>query len=58
MNNHMGSKMTSSLPGMVKVMQVLDHYNLYFLDSMTIGNSRATRAAAGTSEGDQAPRFP
>ena len=48
MNNHMGSKMTSSLPGMVKVMQVLDHYNLYFLDSMTIGNSRATRAAAGT----------
>ena len=48
MNNHMGSKMTSSLPGMVKVMQVLDHYNLYFLDSMTIGNSQATRAAAGT----------
>ena len=49
MNNHMGSKMTSSLPGMQKVMQVLDHYNFYFLDSMTIGNSQATRAAAGTS---------
>jgi polysaccharide deacetylase 2 family uncharacterized protein YibQ len=48
MNNHMGSKMTSSLPGMLKVMQVLDHYNLYFLDSVTIGNSQATRAAAGT----------
>ena len=49
MNNHMGSKMTSSLPGMQKVMQVLDHYSFYFLDSMTIGNSQATRAAAGTS---------
>ncbi len=48
MNNHMGSKMTSSLPGMQKVMQVLDHYSFYFLDSMTIGNSQATRAAAGT----------
>lgn len=48
MNNHMGSAMTSSLPGMQKVMQILDHYNLYFLDSMTIGNSQATRAAIGT----------
>lgn len=48
LNNHMGSKMTSSLPGMRKVMQVLDHYNLYFLDSMTIGNSQASRAAIGT----------
>ncbi|QKJ89045.1 Divergent polysaccharide deacetylase [Paramixta manurensis] len=49
LNNHMGSKMTSSLPGMQKVMQVLDHYNFYFLDSMTIGNSQSTRAAEGTS---------
>jgi len=49
LNNHMGSAMTSSLPGMQKVMQVLDHYNFYFLDSMTIGNSQSTRAAAGTS---------
>ncbi len=48
LNNHMGSKMTSSLSGMQKVMQVLDHYNVYFLDSMTIGNSQATRAAQGT----------
>ncbi|CAI2015376.1 divergent polysaccharide deacetylase family protein [Serratia quinivorans] len=48
MNNHMGSAMTSSLPGMQKVMQALDSYQLYFLDSMTIGNSQATRAAAGT----------
>lgn len=29
-------------------MQALEHYNLYFLDSMTIGNSRAMRAASGT----------
>lgn len=48
LNNHMGSAMTSSLPGMQKVMQVLDHYNYYFLDSMTIAGSQSTRAAAGT----------
>lgn len=48
MNNHMGSAMTSSLPGMQKVMQALAGYQLYFLDSMTIGSSQATRAAAGT----------
>lgn len=29
-------------------MQALEHYNLYFLDSMTIGNSQAMRAASGT----------
>lgn len=49
LNNHMGSAMTSSLAGMQKVMQVLNHYNFYFLDSMTIGNSQSTRAADGTS---------
>lgn len=48
LNNHMGSAMTSSLPGMQKVMQVLNNYNFYFLDSMTIGNSQSTRAAIGT----------
>ncbi len=48
LNNHMGSAMTSSLPGMQKVMQVLNNYNFYFLDSMTIGNSQSTLAAAGT----------
>jgi uncharacterized protein len=48
LNNHMGSKMTSSLPGMQKVMQVLNHYNFYFLDSMTIGNSQSVPAAQGT----------
>ena len=48
LNNHMGSKMTSSLPGMIKVMQVLNHYNFYFLDSMTIGNSQSVPASKGT----------
>ncbi|PXV72058.1 divergent polysaccharide deacetylase family protein [Pantoea sp. PNA 03-3] len=49
LNNHMGSKMTSSLPGMQKVMQALNQYNLYFLDSMTIGNSQSVPAAQGTN---------
>ncbi|CAM3276289.1 MULTISPECIES: divergent polysaccharide deacetylase family protein [Yersinia] len=48
MNNHMGSAMTSSLSGMQKVMQALEHYQLYFLDSVTIGNTQASRAAEGT----------
>ncbi|HDR2792984.1 MULTISPECIES: divergent polysaccharide deacetylase family protein [Enterobacter] len=48
LNNHMGSAMTSNLYGMLKVMQALERYNLYFLDSMTIGNSQAMRAAQGT----------
>ncbi|KKF36907.1 divergent polysaccharide deacetylase family protein [Erwinia tracheiphila] len=48
LNNHMGSAMTSSLSGMQKVMQVLNHYNFYFLDSMTIASSQSTRAAQGT----------
>lgn len=48
LNNHMGSAMTSNLFGMQKVMWELSRHNLYFLDSMTIGNSQAMRAAAGT----------
>jgi polysaccharide deacetylase 2 family uncharacterized protein YibQ len=48
LNNHMGSAMTSSLFGMQKVMQALVHYDLWFLDSMTIGNSQSMRAASGT----------
>ncbi|MEH2922754.1 divergent polysaccharide deacetylase family protein [Samsonia erythrinae] len=48
MNNHMGSAMTASLPGMQKVMQALSAYQLYFLDSMTIGSSQSSQAAAGT----------
>ncbi|HEY4467125.1 MAG TPA: divergent polysaccharide deacetylase family protein [Klebsiella sp.] len=48
LNNHMGSAMTSNLPGMERVMQALARYNLYFLDSVTIGNTQAMRAAQGT----------
>ncbi|PWC19841.1 hypothetical protein DDT52_10825 [Brenneria roseae subsp. roseae] len=48
LNNHMGSAMTSSLSGMQKVMQSLSAYQLYFLDSMTIGSSKASQAAVGT----------
>lgn len=47
-NNHMGSAMTSSLSGMQKVMQAMDKYDLFFLDSVTIGNTQAQKAAAGT----------
>lgn len=48
LNNHMGSAMTASLPGMRKVMQAMTAYRLYFLDSMTIGSSQSAQAAAGT----------
>ncbi|BAE75466.1 Divergent polysaccharide deacetylase [Sodalis glossinidius str. 'morsitans'] len=48
LNNHMGSAMTSSLSGMQHVMQALSHYSYYFLDSVTIGNSQAVPASAGT----------
>ncbi|PHM72734.1 divergent polysaccharide deacetylase family protein [Xenorhabdus kozodoii] len=48
MNNHMGSAMTSNLSGMEKVMQALSHHHLYFLDSVTIGNTQVTKAAIGT----------
>jgi polysaccharide deacetylase 2 family uncharacterized protein YibQ len=47
-NNHMGSAMTSSLPGMEKVMQAMNAHSLFFLDSMTIGNTKSVQAAAGT----------
>lgn len=48
LNNHMGSAMTASLPGMQKVMQVLAHTSLYFLDSVTVGSTQSIRAAQGT----------
>ncbi|UVK79241.1 MAG: hypothetical protein IGNPGNKH_00730 [Sodalis sp. Ffu] len=48
LNNHMGSAMTSSLRDMRNVMRVLSHYDFYFLDSMTIGNSQSLNAAAET----------
>lgn len=52
LNNHMGSAMTSNLFGMQKVMQALERYNLYFLDSVTIGNTQAMRRAGYRREGD------
>ncbi|GAB1437919.1 divergent polysaccharide deacetylase family protein [Providencia sp.] len=45
MNNHMGSEMTSSLSGMQNVMHSLSKSNLFFLDSVTIGNTQAGIAA-------------
>lgn len=45
MNNHMGSEMTSSLSGMRNVMRSLSQSNLFFLDSVTIGNTQAVNAA-------------
>ncbi len=59
LNNHMGSAMTSSLYGMLKVMQALERYNLYFLDSMTIGNSRGDACRSGNGrESHQAQSIP
>ncbi|SUC29063.1 Divergent polysaccharide deacetylase [Providencia rustigianii] len=43
MNNHMGSEMTSSLSGMRNVMRSLSQSNLFFLDSVTIGNTQAQK---------------
>ncbi|EML1937554.1 MULTISPECIES: divergent polysaccharide deacetylase family protein [Providencia] len=45
MNNHMGSEMTSSLPGMRNVMRSLSRSNFFFLDSVTIGNTQVAKAA-------------
>ncbi len=47
-NNHMGSAMTSNLAGMKKVMNALSQYRLYFLDSVTIGNTQVAKASMGT----------
>lgn len=46
MNNHMGSMMTADLAGMQKVMRSLSDYSLFFLDSKTIGKSKAVQAAS------------
>lgn len=44
-NNHMGSRFTADMAGMVAVMEELKKRNLFFLDSMTAGNSVARKAA-------------
>ena len=48
MNNHMGSAMTSDLTAMQHVMASLSGSGFYFLDSVTIGSTKATQAAQGT----------
>lgn len=48
-NNHQGSKMTSSLIGMQKVIQAMVPHPLFFLDSMTITDTKSVQAAEGTS---------
>ncbi|WP_083954579.1 divergent polysaccharide deacetylase family protein [Proteus myxofaciens] len=45
MNNHMGSAMTSDRQAMDRVIKALNHSHLYFLDSVTIGNTQAAIAA-------------
>ena len=45
-NNHMGSKLTSSLPEMAMVIKVVKERGLLFLDSLTAGSSVAERLAA------------
>ncbi|XKM13891.1 divergent polysaccharide deacetylase family protein [Orbaceae bacterium ac157xtp] len=44
-NNHMGSLMTSDLEGMKKVMQALQKYDLFFVDSFTIATSKGQQVA-------------
>ncbi|EIC83678.1 divergent polysaccharide deacetylase family protein [Serratia sp. M24T3] len=48
-NNHQGSKMTSSLSGMQNVIQAMAPHHLFFLDSMTIAGTKSVQAAQGTS---------
>lgn len=45
LNNHMGSKMTTNVEGMRKVMESLLNYPLFFLDSRTIAQSKAMAIA-------------
>lgn len=44
-NNHMGSLLTQDEAAMTRLMGMLKAHDLYFLDSRTIGNSVATKAA-------------
>ncbi|MGF1611233.1 MAG: divergent polysaccharide deacetylase family protein [Kiloniellales bacterium] len=55
-NNHMGSRFTTSLPGMAQVMQELRKRGLLFLDSKTagasVGSGLATRMGVPYAERD------
>ncbi|SDB43634.1 hypothetical protein SAMN05660653_02121 [Desulfonatronum thiosulfatophilum] len=44
-NNHMGSRFTADDQGMAAVLRELQHRNLFFLDSLTTGNSVAEKQA-------------
>ncbi|MDF7670409.1 divergent polysaccharide deacetylase family protein [Orbaceae bacterium ESL0721] len=44
-NNHMGSLMTADLTAMSYVMKALSRYDLFFLDSKTVGGTKAKQAA-------------
>ena len=46
-NNHMGSRFTSEVPGMREVLNILQDERLFFLDSLTIGNTKVPEAAQG-----------
>lgn len=43
-NNHMGSKLTRDEQAMKRILAYLDRRGLFFLDSLTTGDSRASRA--------------
>ncbi|MGP1931157.1 MAG: divergent polysaccharide deacetylase family protein [Arsenophonus sp. ET-YP4-MAG3] len=45
MNNHMGSAITANLTVMLNIMRIISHYDLYFLDSVTISNTKVNEAA-------------
>ena len=49
MNNHMGSRFTQDEGDMQAVMAVLKEHGLLFLDSVTIGSSKAYKAAQESS---------
>jgi len=44
-NNHTGSKFTSDRDAMIRLMYAMDKYGFDFVDSKTIGNSKAIEAA-------------
>lgn len=44
-NNHMGSRFTANMPGMVAALSAFKAHGLFFLDSLTTGKSVAREAA-------------